>query len=110
MLTEDRVEGRNSVFEAMRSGRPINKLFVEKDSEDVLILRIVAMAREKDIPIQYLEKNKLDSISQTRTHQGVILEVAAKEYVDVEDILRIAVKKKRKFLYLSLMALPIQII
>ena len=93
---EDRVEGRNSVFEAMRSGRPINKLFVEKDSEDVLILRIVAMAREKDIPIQYLEKNKLDSISQTRTHQGVILEVAAKEYVDVEDILRIAEEKGEK--------------
>ncbi len=93
---EDRVEGRNSVFEAMRSGRPLNKLFVEKDSEDVLISRIVAMAREKDIPIQYLEKNKLDSISQTRTHQGVILEVAAKEYVEVEDILKSAEEKGEK--------------
>ena len=93
---EDRVEGRNSVFEAMRSGRPLNKLFVEKDSEDVLISRIVAMAREKDIPIQYLEKNKLDSISQTRTHQGVILEVAAKEYVEVEDIMKIAEDKGEK--------------
>ncbi len=93
---EDRIEGRNSVFEAMRSGRPINKLFVEKDSEDVLISRIVAMAREKDIPIQYLERNKLDSISQTRTHQGVILEVAAKEYVEVEDILKIAEEKEEK--------------
>ena len=93
---EDRVEGRNSVFEAMRSGRPLNKLFVEKDSEDVLISRIVAMAREKDIPIQYLERNKLDSISQTRTHQGVILEVAAKEYVEIEDILKIAEEKGEK--------------
>ena len=93
---EDRIEGRNSVFEAMRSGRPINKLFVEKDSEDVLISRIVAMAREKDIPIQYLERNKLDFISQTRTHQGVILEVAAKEYVEVEDILKIAEDKEEK--------------
>lgn len=93
---EDRVEGRNSVFEAMRSGRPINKLFVEKDSKDVLILRIIAMAREKDIPIQYFDKSKLDSISQTRTHQGVILEVAAKEYVEVEDILKIAEEKGEK--------------
>lgn len=93
---DDRVEGRNSVFEAIRSGRPLNKLFVEKDSEDVLISRIIAMAREKDIPIQYLERKKLDSISQTRTHQGVILEVAAREYVEVEDILEIAQEKGEK--------------
>ncbi len=93
---EDRVEGRNSVFEAIRSGRPLNKLFVEKDSEDVLISRIIAMAREKDIPIQYLERNKLDSISQTRTHQGVILEVAAREYVEIDDILKIAEDKGEK--------------
>jgi 23S rRNA (guanosine2251-2'-O)-methyltransferase len=54
------------------------------------------MAREKDIPIQYFDKSKLDSISQTRTHQGVILEVAAKEYVEVEDILKIAEEKGEK--------------
>ena len=45
------------------------------------------MAREKNVPIQYLERFKLDTMSQTRVHQGVILEVAAKEYVEVEDIL-----------------------
>ena len=69
---------------------------MEKDSEDVLISRIIAMAREKDIPIQYLERNKLDSISQTRTHQGVILEVAAREYVEIDDILKIAEDKGEK--------------
>jgi len=93
---EDRVEGKNSVFEAIRSGRPLNKLFVEKDNQDVLILRIIAMAREKDIPIQYLERNKLDAISQTRAHQGVILEVAAREYVEVDDILKTAEEKGEK--------------
>jgi len=93
---EDRVEGKNSVFEAIRSGRPLNKLFVEKDSQDVLILRIIAMAREKDIPIQYLERNKLDAMSQTRTHQGVILEVAAKGYVEVDDIIKAAEEKGEK--------------
>ena len=93
---EDRVEGRNPVFEAVRSGRPLNKLFVEKDNEDTMISRIVAMAREKDIPIQYLERYKLDAMSQTRIHQGVILEVAAQEYVEVEDILAKAAEKEEK--------------
>lgn len=93
---EDRVEGRNPVFEALRSGRPINKLFVEKDSEDIMLSRIVAMAREKDVPIQYFERKKLDAMSQTRIHQGVILEVAAQEYVEVEDILAKAAEKEEK--------------
>lgn len=90
---EDRIEGRNSVFEALRSGRPVNKLFVEKDSTDTFVLRIIAIARERDIPIQYFEKNKLNSISRTRIHQGVILEVAAKDYAEVDDILKIAGEK-----------------
>ncbi len=93
---EDRVEGRKPVFEAIRSGRPINKLFVEKDNEDTMISRIVAMAREKDVPIQYFERFKLDAMSQTRIHQGVILEVAAQEYVEVEDILAKAAEKEEK--------------
>lgn len=93
---EDRVEGKNSVFEAIRSGRPLNKLFVEKDNQDVLVLRIIAMAREKDIPIQYLERNMLDAMSQTRAHQGVILEVAAREYVEVDDIMKAAEEKGEK--------------
>jgi len=84
---EDRIEGRNPVFEAIKSGRPINKLYVEKGTQDQFLLRIIAMVREKNIPIQYLERHKLDSMSQTRVHQGVILEVAAQEYVEVDDIL-----------------------
>ncbi len=95
-LENDRVEGKNPVFEAIRSGRPINKLFVEKDNQDAFILRILAMAREKDIPIQYLERKKLDAISQTRAHQGVILEVAAREYVEVDDLLKAAADNGEK--------------
>lgn len=99
---EDRIEGRNSVFEAIRSGRPLNKLFVLKDSEDVMTRRIVAMAREKDIPIQYFERPKLDAISQTRTHQGVILEVAAKEYVGIDEILKVAEERGEQPFILAL--------
>lgn len=90
---EDRIEGRNSVFEAIRSGRPLNKLYVEKGTQDQFLLRIIAMVREKNIPIQYLVRHKLDNMSQTRVHQGVILEVAAQEYVEVEDILARAEEK-----------------
>jgi 23S rRNA (guanosine2251-2'-O)-methyltransferase len=74
----------------------LNKLFVEKDNEDTMISRIVAMAREKNIPIQYLERKKLDMMSQARIHQGVILDVAAQEYVEVEDILGKAEEKGEK--------------
>ena len=84
---EDRVEGRNPVLEALKSGRPLNKLYVEKGNDDPSLLRIAAIAREKNVPIQYLERFKLDTMSQTRIHQGVILEVAAQEYVEVDDII-----------------------
>lgn len=93
MDREDRVEGKNAVFEALRSSRPANKLYVEKDSQDAFLLRIIAMAREKDIPIQYVERKKLDTMSLTRAHQGVILETAAREYVEVDDILAVAKEK-----------------
>lgn len=99
---DDRVEGKNPVFEAIRSGRPINRLFVEKDGQDPFLLRIVAMSREKGIPIQHLERNKLDAISQTRAHQGVILEIAAREYSDIDDLLKIAADKGEKPFLLAL--------
>lgn len=89
----DRVEGKNPVIEALKSDRALNKLFIERGNTDPVLLRIAAMAREKKVPIQYFDRRKLDSMSQTRIHQGVILEVAAKEYVEVEDILAAAAEK-----------------
>ena len=97
---EDRVEGKNSVFEAIRSGRPLNKLFVEKDSQDVLVLRIIAMAREKDIPIQYLERNKLDSISQQELTRVLSWSWRPRNML-VEDILGTAEGKEKSHLYCS---------
>jgi 23S rRNA (guanosine2251-2'-O)-methyltransferase len=89
----DRIEGRNPVFEALKSERPLNKIFIEKDSSDSALARIAALAREREIPIQYVERRKLDMMSTTRIHQGVILEAAAHEYVEVEDILEKAAQK-----------------
>jgi len=90
---EDRVEGRRPVLEVLRSDRPVNKIFIEKGNPDPTLARIAAMAREKGVPIQYVDKRKLDMMSLARIHQGVILDAAVKEYAEVEDILRIAAER-----------------
>jgi len=90
---EDRIEGKNPVMEALRSDRPVNKVYIEKDNDDPILARIASMARGKDIPVQYVDRRKLDAMSLTRVHQGVILEAAVKEYVEVDDILGIASRR-----------------
>lgn len=87
---EDRIEGKNPALEALRSGRPVNKVFIEKDNPDPILARIASLARGKDIPVQYVDRKKLDMMSSARIHQGVILDAAIKEYVLVDDILKIA--------------------
>lgn len=87
---EDRIEGRNPVLEVLRSDRPVNKIFIEKGNSDPILARIASLTRGKAIPIQYVDKRKLDMMSLTRIHQGVILDVAVQEYAEVEDILNIA--------------------
>ncbi len=89
----DKLEGRNSVMEALKANRTINKLFVIKGEREGSIRQIVAMARQKGIIITEVEKSALDSMSTSRSHQGVIAFVAVKEYVEVDDILQIANEK-----------------
>lgn len=89
----DKLEGRNSIMEALKANRTINKLFVSKGEREGSIRQIVAMARQKGIIITEVEKNVLDGMSSTRNHQGVIAYVAVKEYVEVDDILRTAQEK-----------------
>jgi 23S rRNA (guanosine2251-2'-O)-methyltransferase len=91
----DRLEGRNSVLEALKSGRSINRLFVAKGDKEGSVNQIIAMARQKHILIQEVDRNKLDQMSSTHAHQGVIALTAAKDYVEVEDILRIAEESGR---------------
>ena len=95
--TDDRIEGRNPVLEAMRAGRTINKLYVMKrlpDSRpDPTMARIINMAVEKKIPIMEVPKANLDSMSQTHNHQGVIAQVASHEYVEIDEMLKRAEEK-----------------
>lgn len=89
----DKLEGRNSVLEALKANRTINKIFVSKGEKEGSIRQILAVARQKGIIVTEVERNALDSMSSTRAHQGVIAFVAVKDYVSVDDIL-LAAKEK----------------
>lgn len=90
-MNQDKIEGRNPVTEAIKSGREIDKLLVS--AKEGSIKKIVAMAKERGIVVQEVVKSKLDEISDTNAHQGVIALVAAHSYATVEDILKIAEDK-----------------
>lgn len=84
------IEGRNAVIEAFRSGKPIDKLFVLDGCQDGPIRTIVREAKKHDTIINFVGKERLDQISETKKHQGVIAYAAAYEYSEVEDMLELA--------------------
>lgn len=90
---ESKIEGRNAVLEAFRSGKTIDKLFVLDGCQDGPVKSITREARKKDTIINYVSKERLDQISETGKHQGVIAVCAAYEYAEVEDILKAAEEK-----------------
>lgn len=93
---ESKVEGRNAVLEAFRSGKTIDKLFVLDGCQDGPIKSITREARKKDTIINYVSKERLDQLSETGKHQGVIAVCAAYEYATVEDILKNAEEKQEQ--------------
>lgn len=89
----EQIEGRNAVMEAFRAGRPVDKLYVLDGCQDGPVRSITRIARKNDTIINYVSKDRLDQLSETGTHQGVIAQVAAYEYASVEDILKKAEEK-----------------
>jgi 23S rRNA (guanosine2251-2'-O)-methyltransferase len=87
------IEGRNAVIEAFRSGKPIDKLFIQDGVQDGPIQTIKREAKKHDTMIKFVTKERLDQLSETGKHQGVIAYAAAYEYAEVEDILEAARKK-----------------
>ena len=81
------IEGRNAVTEALRAGKPIDKLYILDGCQDGPVSTIKREARKKDIQIKYVNKERLDQLSTTGHHQGVIARSAAYEYADVEQIM-----------------------
>lgn len=84
------VEGRNAVIEALRAGRAIDKIFIAKGDVDKTLGHIASKARDKGIVVVECDRKKLDFMSQTHAHQGVIALCAVREYCTVEDIFAMA--------------------
>lgn len=93
------VEGRNAVLEAFRSGKTIDKLYVLDGCKDGPVQTIVREARKHDTIINFVAKERLDQLSVTGHHQGVIAQASAYEYATVEDILENARKKGEPAIY-----------
>lgn len=80
------VEGRNAVIEALRAGRPVEKLYVLDGSKDGAVMTIKREARKAGIDIEYVDKIRLDRMSETGHHQGVIAKTAAYHYAEMDDL------------------------
>lgn len=87
------IEGRNAVMEALRAGTPIDKIFLARGETDATLGHIASSAREKGIVVVEADRRKLDGMSRTHAHQGVIAMAAVREYAAVDDILNAAREK-----------------
>lgn len=95
-MNEGLVIGRNAVRELLKSGRDIDKIFVQRGEREGSIVVIVGEAVERHIPVLEVDKAKLDKMSASAHHQGVVAMAAQKEYVSVDDIISIAADRGEK--------------
>ena len=95
------IEGRNAVIEAFRSGKTMDKVFVQEGCKDGPIQTILRECRKQDAMVKFVTKERLDQLSSTGKHQGVIAYAAAYHYAEVEDMLELAREKgEAPFLFL----------
>lgn len=92
-INEFTIEGRNAVIEAFRSGKPIDRVYILDGCQDGPVLTIKREARKQDTQIKYVARERLDQLSETGKHQGVIACAAAYEYADIEDMFQLAEKR-----------------
>lgn len=90
---ESMIEGRNAVLEAFRSGKPVDKLYVLDGCQDGPVRTIVREAKRHDTILNFVSRERLDQMSETKKHQGVIAFTAAYEYSSIEDMFTLAQKK-----------------
>ena len=83
------IEGRNPIIEALKNNRPIEKIMVNKASKEGSIKKILAMAKENKVIIQEVDRHKLDEMSESHAHQGVIAITSDYRYYDLDEILEI---------------------
>ncbi len=95
-LQNDVIEGRNAVIEALRAGRAIDKIYIAKGDVDKTLGHIASKGREKGIVVVECDRRKLDFMSQTHAHQGVIALAAVREYCSIDDIFALADERGEK--------------
>lgn len=89
-MSEFKIEGRNAVIELLKSDRPINKILIARGDRQGSINEIIKLAKQNKVIVTEVDKNKLDTYSETKHHQGVIAFVSPVEYKDVDYILNVA--------------------
>lgn len=89
----DLVEGRNAVIEALRAGRPIDKIYMAAGETDRTLGHIAAKAKEAGVVVSRCDRRKLDAMSTTGAHQGIIAVCAAREYCELSDLLELAYER-----------------
>ena len=95
-LKNEMIEGRNAVIEALRAGRAIDKIFLAKGDVDKTLGHIASKARAAGVVVVECDRRKLDFMSATHAHQGVIALCAVREYCTVDDILALAAEREEK--------------
>ena len=90
LVENDIIEGRNAVIEALRAGRAIDKIFIAKGDVDKTLGHIASRAREQGVVVVEADRRKLDFMSRTKAHQGVVALAAVRDYCEVADLLAIA--------------------
>jgi len=99
----DIIEGRNPVIEALRTGRPMNKVLLARNiGLHSAVAEILTLAKSRGIPVEYVERRFIDRLTTTSSHQGVIAYASIKEYVALEDLLNISREKNEPPLYCML--------
>ncbi len=95
------IEGRNAVIEAFRAGRQIDKIFLQDGCQDGALMTIRREAKKQEVIVKYVGKERLDQLSETGKHQGVIAYAAACAYAKVDDMLHLAKERgEQPFLFL----------
>jgi 23S rRNA (guanosine2251-2'-O)-methyltransferase len=90
MMSEEFIGGKHSILEAIKAGRTINKIWVAENAQKALTQPIIAEAKQHGIIVQFADKRKLDTMAEGLQHQGVVAQVAAYDYVEIDDILEVA--------------------
>lgn len=98
----DIIAGRNPLVEALKAGRPINKILVDKHALKPVIGEILGLAKDKRIPVEFVERHVLDRLTPAIRSQGVLAYAADKEYVSLDDLLAVSKERKEAPLYLIL--------